>query len=225
MYLCYNRYMKQIITVQKTAEAKIEIKRSEFYSYIAPVDSEKSASEFVSYIKKEHHKASHHPYAYITGIKERLTKTSDDGEPAQTAGRPILGVLEANNLTNVVLVSARYFGGIKLGAGGLNRAYSQSAAHAVKAAVFVQKVFCSVLLINIKYSLLDKVSEYFRQRDFQVLETSFTESAMVKVAVPVEMYVHTCEDLNDLASGDLSIEIISEEYIDKIISEGDINDD
>ena len=119
-------------TIKEDGQVQEEIKKSRFICYAKRVYSEEEARDFITAIKKEHYKATHNCSAFIVGERSEIKRTSDDGEPSGTAGVPMLGVLENHNLTNVCVVVTRYFGGIKLGAGGLIRAYAGSVALAVK---------------------------------------------------------------------------------------------
>ena len=111
---------------------KRKLKKSRFICHVKRIYSEEEARAFIAAIKKEHYKATHNCSAFIIGEKSDIKRTSDDGEPSGTAGVPMLGVLEKHNLTNLCVVVTRYFGGIKLGAGGLIRAYASSVALAIK---------------------------------------------------------------------------------------------
>ncbi len=117
-------------TIQKEIENLIEIKKSKFISYAVSVTSEKEVKEFLINLKKEHSDATHICYAYVL-YSPTMEKCSDDGEPSGTAGKPILDVIKRNNLSNVFVAVVRYFGGIKLGAGGLVHAYSNSAKEVI----------------------------------------------------------------------------------------------
>ena len=210
--------MIQIITVLEPSHSKVTVKRSEFCAYISPAESESAAYEFIDTVRKMHYKANHHPYAFIVGKDEISKKNSDDGEPSQTAGRPILGILEAAGITDAVLVCARYFGGTKLGAGGLARAYSRSASEAVKSAVLVSKQLCAVVRLSVKYSSWDRLRSYISKRNLKVISTDFNEQASAEAAVPLSELQTVLEELADLTNGDIHAQKISEEYIEKIIA-------
>ena len=119
-------------TIRQDGQAQEEIKKSRFICHAKRVYSEEEARDFIAAIKKEHYKATHNCSAFIVGEKSEIKRTSDDGEPSGTAGVPMLGVMENHQVTNVCFVVTRYFGGIKLGAGGLIRAYAGSVALAIK---------------------------------------------------------------------------------------------
>ena len=124
--------MKEFKTIIEDGLVEEEIKKSRFICFMKRVTSEEEARDFINKIKKEHYKANHNCSAFILGESMEIKRSSDDGEPSGTAGVPMLTVLENHELTNVVAVVTRYFGGIKLGAGGLIRAYAGAVANAVK---------------------------------------------------------------------------------------------
>ena len=130
----------EIKTILGEVVTTLVIEKSKFISYLIPVESKSEASEVLENLRKKHFDATHVCYAYIVNDEVTLYKSSDDGEPSQTAGAPILNVLRKNDLSNVVCAVVRYFGGIKLGAGGLTRAYSNSAIEAVNVATLVTLV-------------------------------------------------------------------------------------
>src|SRR5699024_4890875 len=119
---------------------EIIINKSRFIGYASPVESEKSAQEFIDTIKQKHKDATHNVFAYIIGQNKNIQRYSDDGEPSGTAGIPILEMMKKEDLTDTVIVVTRYFGGIKLGAGGLVRAYIKGAKCGLESANIVEKV-------------------------------------------------------------------------------------
>ena len=130
----------EIKTILEEVVTTLVIEKSKFISYLIPVESKNEANEALEKLRKKHFDATHVCYAYIVNDEVTLYKSSDDGEPSQTAGAPILNVLRKNELSNVLCAVVRYFGGIKLGAGGLTRAYSNSAIEAVNASTIVTLV-------------------------------------------------------------------------------------
>lgn len=124
--------MKEFKTIKENGVVEEEIKKSRFICHVKRVTTEEEARDFITSIKKEHYKANHNCSCFILGERSEVKRSSDDGEPSGTAGVPMLTVLENNELTNVVAVVTRYFGGVKLGAGGLIRAYTESVAKAVR---------------------------------------------------------------------------------------------
>ena len=136
------------ITINDNFENSIEIKKSNFITHLFSVSSVDEVNIYLEEIRKEHYKANHNCYAYIIGTNMEIKKASDDGEPSMTAGRPILNAMEKNGLTNALTVVTRYFGGIKLGASGLIRAYSSSAGEVIKSAKLVKKIYTTKVKIS-----------------------------------------------------------------------------
>jgi len=119
------------LTIKEDGQSEIEIKKSRFICSLKRIKTEEEAKDFIQALKKEHWKANHNCSAFVLGEKNDIQRSSDDGEPSGTAGVPMLEVLKKNELINVVAVVTRYFGGTKLGAGGLIRAYSSAVSHAL----------------------------------------------------------------------------------------------
>ena len=161
-------------TIKEDGQVQEEIKKSRFICHAKRVYSEEEARDFITAIKKEHYKATHNCSAFIIGERSEIKRTSDDGEPSGTAGVPMLGVLENHNLTNVCVVVTRYFGGIKLGAGGLIRAYAGSVALAVKEIGIIEIKEQAGIAIQMSYA------------QYQELDTNFTDQVDTMIYVDKE---------------------------------------
>ena len=155
--------------------AELEIKKSRFLCYLHKSFSEADAKEFIQQIKKLHPNARHHCYAFIIGEQNELQRSNDDGEPQGTAGVPMLECLANRQMQDTVAVTVRYFGGIKLGAGGLIRAYSKSVSNALDQAVITQKQKRLVYYMTFSYELIGKLDHYFRQNEVAVLDKDYGE--------------------------------------------------
>ena len=162
-------------TIKEDGQVQEEIKKSRFICHAKRVYSEEEARDFITAIKKEHYKATHNCSAFIVGERSEIKRTSDDGEPSGTAGVPMLGVLENHNLTNVCVVVTRYFGGIKLGAGGLIRAYAGSVALAVKEIGVVEIKEQAGIAIQMSYAQYQEYGNFLREHKLMELETTFTD--------------------------------------------------
>ena len=162
-------------TIKEDGQVQEEIKKSRFISHAKRVYSEAEARDFITAIKKEHYKATHNCSAFIVGERSEIKRTSDDGEPSGTAGVPMLGVLENHNLTNVCVVVTRYFGGIKLGAGGLIRAYAGSVALAVKEIGIIEIKEQAGIAIQMSYAQYQEYSNFLREHKLTEIETNFTD--------------------------------------------------
>ena len=173
-------------TIKEDGQVQEEIKKSRFICHAKRVYSEEEARDFITAIKKEHYKATHNCSAFIIGERSGIKRTSDDGEPSGTAGVPMLGVLENHNLTNVCVVVTRYFGGIKLGAGGLIRAYAGSVALAVKEIGIIEIKEQAGIAIQMSYTQYQEYSNFLKEHDLMELETNFTDQVYTMIYVDKE---------------------------------------
>ena len=173
-------------TIKEDGQVHEEIKKSRFICHAKRVYSEEEARDFITAIKKEHYKATHNCSAFIVGERSEIKRTSDDGEPSGTAGVPMLGVLENHNLTNVCVVVTRYFGGIKLGAGGLIRAYAGSVALAVKEIGIIEIKEQAGIAIQMSYAQYQEYGNFLRDHHLMELDTNFTDQVDTIIYVDKE---------------------------------------
>ena len=162
-------------TISQDGQAQEEIKKSRFICHAKRVYSEEEARDFIAAIKKEHYKATHNCSAFIVGEKSEIKRTSDDGEPSGTAGVPMLGVMENHQVTNVCFVVTRYFGGIKLGAGGLIRAYAGSVALAIKEIGLIEIKEQAGLRLKMSYSQYQNFDNFLKAENLMEFDTEFTD--------------------------------------------------
>ena len=173
-------------TIKEDGQVQEEIKKSRFICHTKRVYSEEEARDFITAVKKEHYKATHNCSAFIVGERSEIKRTSDDGEPSGTAGVPMLGVLENHNLTNVCVVVTRYFGGIKLGAGGLIRAYAGSVALAVKEIGIIEIKEQAGIAIQMSYAQYQEYGNFLKEHNLMELETTFTDQIDTMIYVNKE---------------------------------------
>ena len=173
-------------TIRARAEASFIEKKSEFIGYISPATTEEEAVGFINEIRAMHRKATHNCYAYIADEKGNFMRFSDDGEPQGTAGMPMLEVIKANNLKQTAVVVTRYFGGIKLGAGGLVRAYSGAVADNVAQAKRVCYQPCTQSEYIADYPATDTLLRYFGENDCSVVDTVYSDRVKFIVSVKTE---------------------------------------
>ena len=173
-------------TIKEDGQVQEEIKKSRFICHAKRVYSEEEARDFITAIKKEHYKATHNCSAFIVGERSEIKRTSDDGEPSGTAGVPMLGVLKNHNLTNVCVVVTRYFGGIKLGAGGLIRAYAGSVALAVKEIGIIEIKEQAGIAIQMSYAQYQEYGNFLKEHNLMELETTFTDQIDTMIYVNKE---------------------------------------
>ena len=188
-------------TIKEDGQVQEEIKKSRFICHAKRVYSEEEARDFITAIKKEHYKATHNCSAFIIGERSEIKRTSDDGEPSGTAGVPMLGVLENHNLTNVCVVVTRYFGGIKLGAGGLIRAYAGSVALAVKEIGIVEIKEQAGIQIQMSYSQYQEYGNFLKEHNLMELETNFTDQVDTIIFVDKEVKEDTKSALIEFFNG------------------------
>jgi uncharacterized YigZ family protein len=161
------------LTLKTNSEGLYKEKGSRFISFAIPVTSLAEIKEIISEKRKEYHDARHICYAYIIGPEGQETRSSDDGEPSGTAGRPILGILQSNNLTNTLIIVVRYFGGTKLGTSGLIHAYKEAAADAVSNNTTVEKTIDQTIKIKFEYPFLNDVMRVIKEEIPEILEQHF----------------------------------------------------
>ena len=188
-------------TIKEDGQVQEEIKKSRFICHAKRVYSEEEARAFINAIKKEHYKATHNCSAFIVGERSEIKRTSDDGEPSGTAGVPMLGVLENHNLTNVCVVVTRYFGGIKLGAGGLIRAYAGSVALAVKEIGIVEIKEQAGIQIQMSYAQYQEYGNFLKEHNLMELETNFTDQVDTIIFVDKEVKEDTKSALIEFFNG------------------------
>src|SRR5690606_25124634 len=173
------------MTAGSSASAELLIQKSRFIGYAARAESEQEALDFINSIKEQHRSANHNCSAYLLGEHDSIQKANDDGEPSGTAGVPMLEVLKKKELKDTVIVVTRYFGGIKLGSGGLIRAYGKAASEALKAAGIVERRLHLIMKVSIDYTWLGKVENEVRQSVYPLKDIQYTDGVSLLVHVPV----------------------------------------
>ncbi len=192
-------------TIKEDGQVQEEIKKSRFICHIKRVTTEEEARNFIQAVKKEHYKATHNCSAFILGERSEMKRSSDDGEPSGTAGVPMLGVLENHQLTNVCAVVTRYFGGIKLGAGGLIRAYAGSVALAIKEIGSVHIKEQLGLRLTLSYSQYQELPNFLKAKQLQEQDTAFTDQVQTTIFVDKDDKESVIESLIELFNGKIDI--------------------
>ena len=192
-------------TIKEDGQVQEEIKKSRFICHIKRVTTEDEARNFIQAVKKEHYKATHNCSAFILGERSEMKRSSDDGEPSGTAGMPMLGVLENHQLTNVCAVVTRYFGGIKLGAGGLIRAYAGSVALAIKEIGIVHIKEQLGLRLTLSYSQYQELPNFLKAKQLQEQDTAFTDQVQTTIFVDKDDKDSVIESLIELFNGKIDI--------------------
>jgi uncharacterized YigZ family protein len=189
------------ILAQATSFEQI-INRSRFICYLYPANTADEAAELLKQIKKRHYDATHHCYAYILGETGATARNNDDGEPAGTAGAVIYEVLKKNELTNTLAIVVRYFGGIKLGAGGLIRAYGGTVAKAIETVNKIKIEKTISLTIEVDYAFYDQIEKNLEP--FQI-EKIFSDKVIIKLKVPENRNESLTRELTNITGGNIKI--------------------
>lgn len=196
-------------SVKNISEHKLIIKKSEFICTLIPMNDETLIDETIQKYKEKYKDASHHCVAYIIGTKERA---NDDGEPSGTAGLPMLNVLKKQELTNIIAIVTRYFGGIKLGAGGLTRAYSQAVSEALKEAQIVEKHLVDLYDVTIDYSFTKKFEHLLKVNHIICINKEYLEKVTYQLYIEDHRFFDT---IQDLTSNQYKKRLIRKDYIEK----------
>lgn len=170
--------------VYRGGQGEIIEKKSRFIATVKPVKSEEEAVSFINETKKKYWDARHNCSAFVIGKRQELTRCSDDGEPAGTAGRPMLDVLLKEDIHDAAVVVTRYFGGVLLGTGGLVRAYQQVTKQGLLASDIIEKQDGSILLIRTDYTGIGKLQYLFAQEKITVIDTEYAADVLVKAVIP-----------------------------------------
>lgn len=189
-----------------------EEKKSRFIARIAPASSEEEAVSFIDSVRKKYYDARHHCTAFIIGKNKELTRCSDDGEPSGTAGKPILEVLFGAEVTNVVAVVTRYFGGTLLGTGGLVRAYTQAAKEAMENAGIGIMRYKTEMTIEIDYTDVGKVQYLLGSRGIDIAQSRYTDKVEFDICIPEEERAEVSEALTEATAARAKISITGTGY-------------
>lgn len=201
-------------TIQQDGVTEEEIKKSRFICQIKRVSSEEEARTFIAQIKKEHHKANHSCSAMIIGDDAQIKRSSDDGEPSGTAGIPMLTVLEKQDLTNLVVVVTRYFGGIKLGASGLIRAYAGSVANGIKTLGVVEVKALQGLKLTLTYPQYQHLDSFLEKENLAAFDTDFGSHITTSIYLDDDHIPNIIERLTDYYQGKITIEKIDKKIVE-----------
>lgn len=190
------------------------IKKSDFIVSFFRIESEEQAQTYIDQISKKHHKATHNVFAYVIGDNDEIKRYSDNGEPSGTAGVPMLEVFQKRQVHNILAIITRYFGGIKLGAGGLIRAYAGTVAQGLDEAGLVERLWREKIQIDIDYQNNDQLTYWLKQEDYPVFATDFDTAVHHQVAVAPDQVKAFEEELKNRFAGQVSFQKIGETYLE-----------
>lgn len=201
-------------TVKDYGESEFIIQKSKFLTFVKRVETENEAIHFINEIKKLHHTATHNCSAYMIGEHDEIQKANDDGEPSGTAGVPMLEVLKKQALKDTVVVVTRYYGGIKLGSGGLIRAYGRATSEGIAATGTVERKLHHLMKVTIDYTWLGKVENEVRQSAYPLKEITYTEGVALFLYVPIAEETDFITWMTELTSGQSKISSVGQQFLE-----------
>lgn len=204
--------LESYYTIYQGGIGEIVMKKSRFIATVNPVETEEDALAFIQNLKKKYWDATHNCYAYIIGINNPIMRCSDDGEPSKTAGKPMLDVLIAKELTNLVVVVTRYFGGTLLGTGGLVKAYQSATIEGLNHSIIIKKQPGAHMQIVTDYNLVGKIQYYLGQENLHIISSEYTDIVTLDVMLPIDKIDSFQKKLADLSNGTLSATEIKKAY-------------
>ncbi len=197
-------------------EGYYEEKKSKFLCYIHAAETEEEANDFINKIRKKHYDARHNCTAMILGPAGELTRSSDDGEPSGTAGKPMLEVLSGADITNIVCVVTRYFGGVLLGTGGLVKAYQSAVKdaldNAVRDGMIAAVTYCGDIEITIDYSNVNSLEYFIENNEIKVINKDYQQNVKYTLRTRAENVDRTIDDLTNLTKGTADINKLTTGY-------------
>ncbi len=205
--------MSNYKTLHKFGVDEYIVEKSTFIGYAKPIKTEEEAIEFINEIKKKHKDATHNVWAYTVGENMNIQRYSDDGEPQGTAGIPTLEVIKKEDLRDVVVVVTRYFGGVKLGAGGLVRAYTKGAKIGIEAGIVIEKVKYTEVKIKIEYTQLGRIQNEIMNLGYTLKDTIYSEDVELIVYSKVEDAQSLIDRMIDITSGTADVSLGEEYYL------------
>lgn len=210
--------MEDYNTVLTPCETEIEIKKSKFINLVYHGENEETMETILSEIRKKHYKATHVCWAYVLNSEQKRQKASDDGEPSGTAGKPILEVINHRELRDVLVVVVRYFGGVKLGTGGLIRAYSNGASDVLNLSQIIKKQFSDQLMIEISYSSYGGLISGLLEKDITPVHEDFGENVILSFQIPVEETKEFLAWVEDQTNGNSQVTIGQQGYVNVVMT-------
>lgn len=200
-------------SIKNSATAEIIEKKSRFIAVAGTVENESDARKFIEEIKVQFREASHYTYAYVIGENVSAARYSDDGEPHGTAGLPILDIIKGRNITNTIIVVVRYFGGTKLGTGGLVRAYSKCASECIETAGVIRYIPGFIIKITTDYHNLGKIKNHLEKTGCDILDEEYASHVIILTLVLETEADSLIAKIMDLTNAAAELEKVGERYI------------
>ena len=193
-------------TIAQETTAEIIEKKSRFIAHAIPITGEEDGFRALDEIRSTYREANHNCWALVSGIQRKIERCSDDGEPSGTAGRPILEVIKGANLTNVLVVVTRYFGGTLLGTGGLVKAYTQASREGITAAVVLTKIYGLKLHVRLDYTFLGKMQYFLAQKRVNIISSAYEAEVKLVLQVAEKEREELVKEMIELTNGQIEIE-------------------
>jgi len=210
---------ESFMTIIEGGSGEVLIKKSRFIATVYPVSTEEEAIYFIDDLKKKFWDASHNCYAYIIGTEKPILRCSDDGEPSKTAGRPMLDVLLHHELTNLVIVVTRYFGGTLLGTGGLVKAYQSAAIEGLNNCIIIKKILGNKIQITTDYNMIGKIQYYLNQDHITILSSEYTDIVQLTILVPPTQQDYCTKKIAELTNNSATLMMNGYVYFTNLNSE------
>lgn len=211
--------LTRYLAVKGYGKHEYMVQKSRFIAQVNRAEAEDEAQDFIERVKKEHRNANHNCSAYIVGKRGQIQKASDNGEPVGTAGVPILEVLKKRQLKEAVIVVTRYFGGIKLGTGGLIRAYGRTATGGLNAAGMVKRELMSIMHATVDYERFGKIENQFRHSDYKIKDIHYLDRVSIETYIPSGKEKTFTEWMKDLTNGKTEIVQGKKEYFEEDVQD------
>ncbi|MCR1898223.1 YigZ family protein [Irregularibacter muris] len=205
--------MNSYITINEKAEVEEIIEKSKFISYVFPIQSEEEATNIIHKINKLHWKATHNVYAFILGENKEIQRSSDDGEPSGTAGVPVLEIIKKEDLTNILIIVTRYFGGIKLGAGGLIRAYAHMGKIGIEQCAKVKNILCEQIKVTVDYQHWGRIENECNSQGFDIQEVEFLDKVYLSFYLQEEQIKSFISRIEDITRGEVVMEFLGKQFV------------
>lgn len=194
-------FVDEYLTISKPSEGFFKDRGSKFLAFAYPVSSENEIKEFQDKLRSEYHDARHHCFAYMLGLEKEIFRANDDGEPSSTAGKPILGQIRSFDLTNILVVVIRYFGGTKLGVGGLINAYKTATEEALKNAKIIKKTLHDFYELKFEYPVMNDIMKILKEEKIETYDQKFELSCSITLSfrkAETERILSKFDRINDL---------------------------
>ncbi len=192
-------------SIAAAVTALLKVEDSKFIASVFPVDARAQADEALAKVRKEYFDATHHCFAYALGVDGKEVRSSDDGEPSGTAGIRILAAIQSRSLSDVLVVVTRYFGGTKLGTGGLGRAYFESASRALSEAVVVPKIVIEVLQITFPYDETSRVMNILSRDKAKIIDSTYDEDVTIRLSIRKSSGESLADELVNATRGNIAV--------------------